>query len=55
VALYAGWGVKKEQLWDELKDDAFGRVGFGGWWLMTRFVAPVAVILVLLHSLGVFE
>jgi NSS family neurotransmitter:Na+ symporter len=55
VALYAGWGIKREDLWDELKDDALGRVGFGGWLLVTRFVAPVAVILVLLHSLGVFE
>ncbi len=55
VAIYTGWGVKKEDLWEELKDDALGRVGFGGWWLVTRFVAPVAVILVLLHSVGLFE
>lgn len=54
VALYAGWGVSKEQLWDELKDDALGKAGFAGWLLVTRFVAPVAVVLVLLHSIGVF-
>ncbi|QDG53708.1 sodium-dependent transporter [Persicimonas caeni] len=53
VALYAGWGVSRDDLWDELKDDALGKAGFAGWFLITRFVAPVAVILVLLHSVGV--
>lgn len=53
VALYAGFGVSKDQLWDELKDDVLGRVGFAGWLVVTRFVAPVAVVLVLLHSVGV--
>lgn len=55
VVLYAGWGVDKTQLWEELKDDGLGRAGFSGWYLVTRFVAPVAVILVLLNSIGVFD
>lgn len=53
VALYSGWGVDKDVLWDELKGDALGRFGFMGWWVLTRFVAPLAVILVLLHAVGV--
>lgn len=55
VALYAGWGIKKDQLWDSLKDDKLGRVGFAVWLFLTRFIAPVAVIMVLLHGLGWLE
>lgn len=53
VTLLAGWGVDKAELWDELKDDKFGPIGFAIWYGITRFIAPIAVVLVLLSSIGV--
>ncbi len=53
VALYAGWGVDRAQMWDELEGDVLGKVGFAGWLTVTRFVAPVGVVFVLLHSVGI--
>ncbi len=55
VALFVGWGVPRADVWNELKDDALGKTGFTIWLMTTRFLAPIAVILVLLHSIGVFE
>lgn len=52
VALFAGWGIKMDVLWDELKDDILGRAGFFAWFFIIRFFTPIAVILVLLHSVG---
>lgn len=52
VALFAGWGIRKDDLWEELKDDLLGRTGFFAWFFIIRFFTPIAVILVLLHSVG---
>lgn len=55
IALFTGWAVPRAQIWNELKDDALGKIGFSIWLSITRFIAPIAVIFVLLHSIGVFD
>lgn len=54
AALFTGWAVPREQIWNELKGDVLGKTGFTIWLSITRFIAPVAVVFVLLHSVGVF-
>jgi NSS family neurotransmitter:Na+ symporter len=52
VAVFAGWGVDRDEWWDEMKDDWFGRTAFRGWLFLTRVVAPLAIILILMNLMG---
>jgi NSS family neurotransmitter:Na+ symporter len=52
IALFMGWGWKKA---DALRDSDFGDTTLGNiWLLLLRFLAPVAIFLVFLSSIGLF-
>jgi NSS family neurotransmitter:Na+ symporter len=52
IVVFAGWFMAKNSTADEL-DPAAGR-GYRLWRFAARIVAPVAVVLVLLHAIGLF-
>jgi len=51
IAIFAVWVMKKESSRQELE---LGGVGFSLWYVVTRFVTPVAVLIVFLNSIGLF-
>ncbi|MFV2035840.1 MAG: sodium-dependent transporter, partial [Halocynthiibacter sp.] len=53
ITVFAGWVMCRNSTSDEL-DPAAGYV-YRAWRLVTRYVAPVAVVLVFLNAIGVFE
>lgn len=52
IAIFAGWVMNKETSQAELnmKSD----VGYAVWHILIRFIAPLAVSIVLLHAIGLF-
>ena len=51
IALFAGWVMRRASSEDEL---AMGRLGFGLWWGVIRYVSPLLVLVVFMHAIGVF-
>jgi len=51
IAIFAVWVMKKESSRQEL---GLGKMGFSLWYVVTRFVTPVAVLIVFLNSIGLF-
>ncbi|SES33823.1 sodium-dependent transporter [Salipaludibacillus aurantiacus] len=52
IALFVGWGWKKA---DALEASDFGDTAVGnGWVIILRFIAPVAIFIIFLSSIGVF-
>jgi SNF family Na+-dependent transporter len=47
------WAVAKRAMWQQVQGDCMGKVLFTFWRTCARFVAPAAIVLVVLHSLGV--
>jgi NSS family neurotransmitter:Na+ symporter len=53
IAVFVPLKMKREVLLAELQaDNPLGRRLFAGWLLMLRYVAPVAIVVVFAHSLG---
>jgi NSS family neurotransmitter:Na+ symporter len=52
IALFAAHLMKRESCEDEL---ALGDPHFNVWYFLLRFIAPVAVIIIFLHTVGVFN
>lgn len=53
IAVYAGWMMSRAASSDELR---MGEgLAYRLWWLLIRYVAPVAVTIVLLNAIGVLE
>ncbi len=52
IAVFAGWLMTKDTSQDEL--DMKSEVGYSIWRILIRFIAPIAVTIVLLHAIGVF-
>ncbi len=52
VAVFAGWLMTKDNSQDEL--DMKSEVGYSIWRILIRFIAPIAVSIVLLHAIGVY-
>ena len=52
IAVFAGWLMTKDNSQDEL--DMKSEVGYSIWRILIRFIAPIAVSIVLLHAIGVF-
>jgi NSS family neurotransmitter:Na+ symporter len=50
VAIFAGWIMNRSESADELELGGL----YAYWLLLTRFVAPAAVAIILLHGLGLF-
>jgi len=55
IATFVGWAVPEEVWYGEVEDDAFARRFFGLWKWLTRIVAPVAIVIVMLNTAGVFS
>lgn len=55
IATFVGWAVPEDVWYREIEDDAFGRRFFGLWKWLTRVVAPVAIVIVMLNTAGVFS
>ena len=53
IAVFAGWVLPRATTLDELGGDA--GAGYRLWRFLIRYVAPVAVTLVLLNGLGLFK
>lgn len=52
IALFTGWAMKRSMVAEEL---GLGEsVGFQLWYVLVRYVSPVALVVLFLHSLGVF-
>ena len=52
IALFTGWVMAKETTQTELAIQSKG--GYTLWQLLIRYVAPIAVSIVLLHTIGIF-
>ena len=52
IAIFAGWLMTKETSQAEL--DIKSKVGYSIWQVLIRFVAPIAVSIVLFHAIGIF-
>ena len=52
IAIFAGWLMTKETSKAEL--DMNSEVGYSIWQVLIRYIAPIAVSIVLLHAIGVF-
>jgi NSS family neurotransmitter:Na+ symporter len=52
IAVFAGWLMTKDTSQDEL--DMKSAVGYFIWRILIRFIAPIAVSIVLLHAIGMF-
>lgn len=52
IAIFAGWLMTKEKSQAEL--DMKSEVGYSIWQVLIRFIAPIAVSIVLLHAIGIF-
>jgi NSS family neurotransmitter:Na+ symporter len=52
IAIFAGWLMTKEASQAEL--DIKSKVGYSIWQVLIRFVAPIAVSIVLFHAIGIF-
>jgi len=52
VALFAGWVMKREHLFDEV---AMSARSFAIWRILLRYVAPIAIILIFLHVTGILS
>ncbi len=53
MALFIGYAVPKSQIYATLKD-SLGR-GFELWYFMLRYIAPIALIIVMLNLLGILS
>lgn len=52
IAVFAGWRMAKETSRTELNMNS--EAGYSVWQVLIRFIAPIAVSIVLLHAIGVF-
>jgi NSS family neurotransmitter:Na+ symporter len=50
IAIFAGWLMTRESSQDEF---AMRGLGYKLWWILIRFISPLAVILVFLNAIGV--
>ena len=56
IAVFVPLKISKQMLFDELKSGSgIKRKWFAVWLLLIRYVAPVAIIIVFLHVLGIFR
>ncbi len=55
VTLFAGWALETKVVKDELADDPWSKPLFTAWYALIRYVAPAAVVIVILSSVGFFE
>lgn len=54
IAIFAAWSMRKESVIGELAMD--GRsAGFRLWYLLIRFITPVAVVIVFLEAIGLID
>jgi len=51
MAVFVGWVASRDMSKSEL---GLGEGAFSLWWVATRFVAPLAVLIIFLHAIGVF-
>ncbi|MOA59873.1 hypothetical protein D3C78_1846040 [compost metagenome] len=50
--LFTGWVMKRALAAQAIGLEQNG--GFGLWWLAIRWITPLAILLMFLHSLGLF-
>ena len=55
IAIFAGWFMNKEVMRNEFVQGTLWGKMFRVWWLLVRFVAPAAVLLVLFHKSGIIN
>ena len=54
VATYAGWAVDPAQWEDEVKDDPLAKYMLSGWFILIRYIALPAVLVMLASKIGIF-
>jgi NSS family neurotransmitter:Na+ symporter len=54
IAVFTGWVLTRDELRNAFSAGEISPLRFMGWWLLIRFISPVAVILIFLHQLGLF-
>ena len=52
IAIFAGWLMTKETSQEELAMTS--KAGYTTWQILIRYIAPIAVTIVLLHATGLF-
>ncbi|MCO6062335.1 sodium-dependent transporter, partial [Pseudomonas sp. MOB-449] len=52
TVLFTGWALQRTVAAQELGLEQSG--AFGLWWLAVRWITPLAILLMFLHSLGLF-
>ena len=51
IALFVGWACKRHLSESEL---SMHTLGFALWWVVIRFVAPLGILIIFLHAIGLF-
>jgi NSS family neurotransmitter:Na+ symporter len=54
IAVFAGWGLRHDEAASAYAGDSGSSIGFAAWRFCVRFVAPVAVGIILLQNTGLF-
>lgn len=54
IAVFAGWSLTHQERQAEIPASDLRRVLYLGWVFLLRFVAPIAVTIILLQSIGLF-
>ncbi|NLY10028.1 MAG: sodium-dependent transporter [Tissierellia bacterium] len=53
--LFLGWGYSKDKLYNSMTNDGTAATGvFSLYYFLIRFIAPIAIIIIFLHSIGLF-
>lgn len=56
IALFVGWGMNKEDFEDEVHHADHGKAAYMTFfWPIIRYLAPIAILIVFLNSVGVFN
>lgn len=55
VAIFATWVMSKQSSRDELALTGKAEIGYQLWYFLTRFITPIAVIVVFLNAIGVLD
>lgn len=56
IAVFVGFRIPRKQLLDEISTGStFGRRIFAGWFLLIKYVAPIAIIIVFLDAVGIIN
>ncbi|GIN59856.1 transporter [Lederbergia ruris] len=56
ISIFVGFKINRKTLWEEISSgSSYGKKIFAGWLLLIKYVAPIAIIIVFLDVIGVYN